>query len=79
MCQIAFKAGIFVILQRQDGFESGCPETKFNLKKIAVQKSIAELWAVISNQIIKYQLSHMRLDQNNGYNHNTSMKRYSPR
>ena len=33
MRRIAFKAGIFVILLRQDGFESGCLETKFSLKK----------------------------------------------
>ena len=57
--------GILVILLSQDGFESDCPETKFQtitlqiqFEKVTVQKSIAELWTVISNQIIKYQLSH---------------------
>ena len=36
---------------------------KVSLKKIAVQKSIAKHWTVISNQIIKYQLPHTRNDQ----------------
>ena len=29
MRRIVFKTGIFVILLRQDGFETDCPETKF--------------------------------------------------
>ena len=29
---------------------------------MTVQKSIAELWTVISNQMIKYQLLHTRYD-----------------
>ena len=52
--------GIFVILLSQDGFESDCPETKFQattsqsqFEKVTVKKSIAELWTVISNEMIK--------------------------
>ena len=44
-------------------FESDCLETKFQtitsssqFEKVIVQKSIAELWTIISNQMIKYQL-----------------------
>ena len=29
-------------------------------EKVTVQKSIAELWTVIPNQMIKYQLPHAR-------------------
>ena len=46
-------------------FESDCLETKFQtitsssqFEKVIVQKSIAELWTIISNQMIRYQLSH---------------------
>ena len=63
-------AGILVIIRSQCGFESDCPETKFKtitfgsqLEEATVQKSIAELWKVISNQTIKYQLPYMRFDQ----------------
>ena len=35
------------------------------------QKSIVELWTVISNQIIKYQLPHMRFDQIKDHKHDT--------
>ena len=31
--------------------------------KVTVQKSIAEFWTVISNQMIKYQLLHKQFDQ----------------
>ena len=46
---------------------------KDSLKKL---KSNAELWTVISNQMIKHQLSHMLFHQINGHNHNTCMERY---
>ena len=36
---------------------------KVSLKKVTVQKSIAEILTVISNQIIKYQLPHTRFYQ----------------
>ena len=68
MRRIVFKAlssglkaiGIFVILRSLDGFESDCPETKFQtitcysqFEKVIVQKSIVV-------QMIKYQLSPTR-------------------
>ena len=73
--QNVFKAlvkdtGIFVILLSQNSFESFSPEIKFQpitstsqFEKLTVQKPIAELWTVISNQRIKYQLPHTRFDQ----------------
>ena len=68
--------GIFVMLMSQDGSESDCPETKFQtitsyrqLEKVTVQKSTAELWTVISNQMIKYQLPHTRFDQIRDHKH----------
>ena len=38
--------------------------------KATVQKSIAKLWTVISNQMIKYQLPHTRSDQISGNKYN---------
>ena len=38
-------------------------------EKVAVQKSMAELWAVISNQTIKYQLPHTWFDQISDHKH----------
>ena len=38
--------------------------------KATVQKSIAELWTIISNQMIKYQLPHTRSDQISGNKYN---------
>ena len=32
-------------------------------KKVTVQKPIAELWTVISEEMIKYQLTHAQFDQ----------------
>ena len=67
---------IFVILLSQDGFKRDFPETKFQtitpqslFEKVTVQKSIAELWTVISDQMIKYQLSHARFDQISDHKH----------
>ena len=37
------------------------------LKQVTVQKSIAELWTAVSNQMIRYQLTHTRLDQIHGF------------
>ena len=36
---------------------------KVRLKKQLFLKSIAELWAVIPNQVIKYSLPHTQFDQ----------------
>ena len=62
--------GIFVILLSQNGFEAECSETKLQtitsssqFEKVTVQKSTAEPWAVISNQMFKYQLPIMRFEQ----------------
>ena len=62
--------GIFVIFLSQDCFESDFPETKFQtitslsqFKKVTAQSPIAELSAVISNQMIKCQLSHTWFNQ----------------
>ena len=56
--------GIFVILLSQDGFKSNSPKKsskktflKVNLKGRG--KPFVELWKGISNQMIKYQLSHI--------------------
>ena len=50
-------------------FKTDCPETdfkqslpKFSLKKVTVQKPIPEIWIIISNQMIKYQLPRTRFD-----------------
>ena len=50
-------------------FKIDCPETKFrtslpkeSLKRVTVQKTIAEYWTVISNEMIKYELAHTRFD-----------------
>ena len=63
-------AGIFVIFLRQDGIESDSTETELQtitfqspFEKVTAQKPTAELWTVISNQMIKRQLPHTRLDQ----------------
>ena len=68
--------GIFVILLSQDGFERDCPETEFQtitskaqFEKVTVRKFIVELWTLISNQIIKYQLLHTQFDQISDYKH----------
>ena len=68
--------GIFEILLSEDGFKSGCPETKFEIiissgqfEKVTVQKSIVELWIVISKQMITYRLPHMRFDQISDHKH----------
>ena len=68
--------GIFVILLSQDGFERDCPQTEFQtitskaqFEKVTVRKFIVELWTLISNQIIKYQLLHTRCDQISDYKH----------
>ena len=52
-----------VILLSQDSFESDSLETKFQtitslsqFEKVTVQTSFAELWTVISNQIISINL-----------------------
>ena len=65
------------MLLSHNGFESDCPETKFEtitswsqFEKVTVQKSIAELWIVVSNQMIKYQLSHTRFNQLSYHKHN---------
>ena len=62
--------GIFVILLSQNGFQSNCPEIKFETitslgqsEKVTVQKSIAELWTVFSNQMMKYRFPHTQLDE----------------
>ena len=67
MGRIVFKAlvwkwlNIFKILLSQGVFESDCPEANFQkitsqiyFEKVTVQKSIVELWTVISSQMIKY-------------------------
>ena len=61
--------GIYVISLSQDGFETNVQKQsskqslrEVSLKKVTVQKSTADLWAVISNQMVKYQLPHMRFD-----------------
>ena len=68
--------GIFAILLSQDGFESKCPEAKFQtiiswsqFEKVTVQKSIAELWTVISSQMIMCQIPHTRFDQISDHRH----------
>ena len=70
---------IFVILLSQDGFASDCPEIKFRtttfyrqFEKVNTQNSIAELWTVISNQMIKYQLVRTRFDQISDNKHRSS-------
>ena len=35
------------------------------------EKTIAELWTVVFNQIIKYQLTHARFDNNSDHKHDT--------
>ena len=59
-----------MLLLSQNGFESDCPKTKFQtiaslsqFEKVTVQKSIAVLWTVISNQMVKYQIPDKQLDQ----------------
>ena len=76
--------GTFVILLSQDGFENDCPEIKFQtvtsysqFEKVIVQKSIAELWAVISNRMIKYQLPHRRFDQISNHKHDIYLSDYN--
>ena len=46
--------------------------------KVTVQRSITELWTVISNQMIKYQPPRTRFDQISDHKHdiNTSMESY---
>ena len=70
--------GTFVILLSQDGFENDCSEIKFQtvtsysqFEKVTVQKSIAELWTVISNRMIKNQLPHRRFGQISNHKHGT--------
>ena len=59
----------FVILLSQDGFESDFPERKLQFEKVTVQKSIAELWTIISNQTSKYQSPHTWFDQISDHKH----------
>ena len=67
--------GIFVILLSQDGVESDSSEGKFlrlrkgQFEKVTVQKTIAELSTVISNQMIKYQLPQTPLNQISDHKH----------
>ena len=58
-CQLVtfFNKFAYVCKLSQDGFESDCPDPKFQtiiswsqFEKITVQKSTMELWSVISNQ-----------------------------
>ena len=37
-----------------DCFKSGCPEAKIQFEKVIVQNSIAELWTVFADFMIKY-------------------------
>ena len=69
--------GIFAILLSQDGFESDCQETKSqtNKQKVTVQKSLVELWTVISNRMIKYQLPHTRFDEISDHKHDIYLYR----
>ena len=73
MHRIVFKALVsrkmVSLILYQDSFKSNIPERKFQtitsqsqFEKASGQKSIAEHWTVISNQMIKYQLSHTRFD-----------------
>ena len=68
--------GNFLTSLSQDGFEKDFLETKFQtitsqsqFEKVTAEKSIAELWAAISNQMINHQLPHTRLDQISYYKH----------
>ena len=50
---------IFIILLSLDGFKSDCPVTKTQFQKVTVQNSIAELWTVSADHMIKYQHTHL--------------------
>ena len=52
---------------RKESSKQSLPQVSF--EKVTVQKSIEELWNVISNQMIKYQLSHTRFDQISDHKH----------
>ena len=47
------------------------PNNRFlsQFEKVTVQKPIMELWAGISNQMIKYQLPHTRFNQFSDHQH----------
>ena len=72
------------MLLSQDGFENDCLETKIQtitswiqFEKVTVQKSIAKLWTVVSNQMIKYQLPHMQFYQISDHEHKATLGRCS--
>ena len=52
---------------RKQSSKQSLPQVSF--EKATVQKTIVELWNVISNQMIKYQLSHTRFDQISDHKH----------
>ena len=52
---------------QKQSFKQSLPNCQF--EKVTVQKSIAELWPVISDQMIKYQLAHARFDQISDHKH----------
>ena len=43
--------------------------SRSQFEKVTIQKSTAELWAVISNQMIKYQFPHTWFDQISDHKH----------
>ena len=63
MCQIVFKALIWKWLKAETKFQK--ITSLSNFEKVAVQKSIEELWTVISN----YQLPHTQFGQINDHKH----------
>ena len=68
MRRIAFKALVWQEILFY-GLESNYPKIKFQAIKVTVQKSIAELFTIISNHLIKYQVPHALFYQINDHKH----------
>ena len=54
----------------KQNFKQSLPQVRL---KTTVKKSTAELWAIISNQIICYQLPNTQLDQISDHKHGISL------
>ena len=54
----------------KQSFKQSLPKVRL---KTAVKKFAAELWAIISNQIISYQLPNTQLDQISDHKHGISL------
>ena len=54
----------------KQSFKQSLPKVRL---KTTVKKFTAELWAIISNQMISYQLPNTRLDQTSDHKHDISL------